>query len=202
MKAALLLRNHGLFDVATEVDLGSVTNVGRAPELEDRSFDVSKARVIRERISADEFWSLLEDSGRKTFREIFGSNLDNAGRTAALLENTGKGSLGNFLPSSQPSLRLVTYNSKDKIEIVLDDRDLGQLTVAVTDLRFYQLPRFTINEEIFDLYYKELNANVPAILSVGLARKYKKPGDDSYRHWLQVNNIHLRSMPNRQERDS
>src|SRR5690349_10183811 len=80
LKAELLLRNRGLFDVATEVDLGSVTNVGSAPELEDRSFDVSKARVTRERISADEFWTLLEHSGRKTLREIFGSNLDNAGR--------------------------------------------------------------------------------------------------------------------------
>jgi hypothetical protein len=191
-----------LFDIAAEVDLGSVTNVGSAPELEDRRFDFSKARVITERKSADEFWSLLEHSGRESLREIFGSNLDNAGRSAALMENTGQGSLGNLLPLSQPTLRLATYGGKDKIEIVLDDRDLGQLTVAVTDLRFYQLPKFAINKEIFDLYDKELDANVPVILSVGLARKYKKPGDDAYRHWLQVNNIHLRSMPNRQDRDS
>jgi hypothetical protein len=200
-RTQLLLRNGGLFDIATEVDLGSVTNVGSAPELEDRSFDLSKARVVRERISANELWTLLEHSGNGSLREIFGADLENAGRSAALLENTGQGSLGNLIPSSQPQLGLVTYGSKDKIEIMLEDRDLGQLTVAVTDIRFYRPPAFAIRQEVFNQYYRELDANVPVILSVGVSRKFKKPADVAYRHWLQVNNIHLQSVPTRQDRE-
>jgi hypothetical protein len=39
------------------------------------------------------------------------------------------------------------------------------------------------------------------ILSVGLTRPWQKRGDDAERHWLQLNNIHLRDDPLWQLRD-
>jgi hypothetical protein len=40
-----------------------------------------------------------------------------------------------------------------------------------------------------------LETGVPAILSVGLTRPFKRDKSDSWRHWLQVNNIHLADDP-------
>src|SRR5689334_12792890 len=104
LRTSLLRRNGGLFDIATEVDLGAVSNVGKAPELEDRSFDPSKAQVISEKLSADEFWALLNRFAQGTLKEIFGTELAKVGRSAALTENTGQGSLGCILPASRPQL--------------------------------------------------------------------------------------------------
>jgi hypothetical protein len=40
-----------------------------------------------------------------------------------------------------------------------------------------------------------LETGVPVILSVGLTRPFRRDGNDSARHWLQVNNIHLGDDP-------
>jgi hypothetical protein len=42
---------------------------------------------------------------------------------------------------------------------------------------------------------KRLKSGVEAILSVGLTRPWQKWGDTAERHWLQVNNIHLKDDP-------
>lgn len=196
-----LLRNGGFFDMATEVDLGLVTNVGRAPEFEDRNFDPSMARIVREQLPADEFWTVLTRSAQTSLKAIFGNDLKNAGRSAALDEKTGSASLGCLIPGRTPTLRLATYGNTDKVELILEDPNLGKLVVAVTDLRFYRPPDFGIRTEVLERYQRELDANVRTVLSMGVARKYKKPNDDVYRHWLQVNNVHLESMPNQQDRN-
>jgi hypothetical protein len=196
-----LVRNGRVFDIATEVDLGRVTNVGRAPELEDRIFDLSASQIVRDELPADEFWTVLTGSAQTSLKAIFGNDLKNAGRSAALDENTGNASLGCLIPDRNPTLRLATYGNTNKVEMILEDRDLGKLIVAVTDLRFYRPPDFGIRAEVLDRYQRELDANVPTVLSMGVARKYKKPNDEIYRHWLQVNNVHLQSAPNQQDRN-
>jgi hypothetical protein len=42
---------------------------------------------------------------------------------------------------------------------------------------------------------RRIKAGVEVILSVGLTRPWRKQGDTAERHWLQVNNIHLRDAP-------
>jgi hypothetical protein len=42
---------------------------------------------------------------------------------------------------------------------------------------------------------ERLKSGVEAILSVGLTRPWQKRGDTAERHWLQVNNIHLKDDP-------
>jgi hypothetical protein len=40
-----------------------------------------------------------------------------------------------------------------------------------------------------------IEAGVEVILSVGLTRAWRKQNDTAERHWLQVNNIHLKDDP-------
>jgi hypothetical protein len=42
---------------------------------------------------------------------------------------------------------------------------------------------------------KRIASKTPVILSMGLTRGWRKPGDSVERHWLQVNNIHLADDP-------
>jgi hypothetical protein len=42
---------------------------------------------------------------------------------------------------------------------------------------------------------ERIEAGVESILSLGLTRPWRKQGDTTERHWLQVNNIHLKDDP-------
>jgi hypothetical protein len=196
----LLLRHNSLFDIATEVELGSVKFNGSAPEVEDWVFDPSSSQVVSEVIPSRDFWDLLQSCTHQHLRSIFGAEIEKQGRTAATPKGQGHGSLGCFQSVTKPYLDVKQYNGKEKLELSIQDPELGQLIVAVTDLRFYQHSDHKLRMEVVERYAKEMRNGTSVILSMGLARPYRKPGDITERHWLQVNNIVLESMPTQQDR--
>lgn len=186
----LLKRNGGPFDIGVVVDLESTQHRGGPPEVEDYVFDSSNASAVRE-LSSDRFWKLLKGLAQTKLSKIFGSDLKSHGRGCAVDVGTGTASLGCLVPSRPPQLEI---NSYDKVRINFTD---GAFTVdlSVTDLRFVhqdqQRPRSRVVQDV----QARINNGIGVILSVGLARAWRKPGDTAPRHWLQVNNVHLEDDP-------
>ncbi len=67
--------------------------------------------------------------------------------------------------------------------------------LSVTDLRLYGEDHKTPRRDLVANVQERLEAGVEVILSVGLTRSWCKPNDTAKRHWLQVNNIHLKDDP-------
>jgi hypothetical protein len=179
--------------MAAEVDLGPVQNVGQAPETEDRRFTPNRARLLR-RLPQNEFWSLLQRAAGTSLNEIFGEELVRRGRGAALDEGEGQTSLGVFSPGY---IRLRTYNdgNSSKVKVEVEDDELGSLLLGLTDLRFYDQGQQQHIERVVTDVGRRVTAGVDVLLSVGVGRPWRKPGDTAKRHWLQVNNIHMSDDP-------
>jgi hypothetical protein len=67
--------------------------------------------------------------------------------------------------------------------------------LSVNDLRLYERDGRTPRRELVASVEERLKSGVEAILSVGLTRPWQKRSDTAERHWLQVNNIHLKDDP-------
>jgi hypothetical protein len=67
--------------------------------------------------------------------------------------------------------------------------------LSVTDLRLYERDHKTPRRELVANVQRRLEAGVEVILSLGLTRPWRKQNDTAERHWLQVNNIHLKDDP-------
>ncbi len=190
LRSALLLRNGGPFDIASQVDLGQVTYKGHSPEVEDHLFDPQNATRLND-VSPETFWHILIHAAKERLRDIFGNDLQQRGNSCTVDLGRGSGSLGCLQPMSSPNLYV---NGFDKIRLSLAD---GQLSVdlSVTDLRLYEddykTPRFDIVQNVAN----RIEQGVPVIIGVGLTQPWQKPGDTQSRHWLQANNIHLKDAP-------
>lgn len=190
LRSALLLRNGGPFDIASEVDLGQVTYTGHSPEVEDHLFDPKNTTRLND-ISPDTFWNILTRAARERLSNIFGNDLEQRGNSCTVDRGKGSGSLGCLKATRRPALYV---NGFGKIRLALED---GQFSVdlSVTDLRLYeddhQTPRWDIVSKIAD----QIAGEVPVIIGVGLTQPWQKPGDTESRHWLQANNIHLKDTP-------
>jgi len=182
----LLARNGGPFDLADLVDLGMVEYCGQAPETEDFSFDQRAARCVRH-IPPAHFWGLLQRVARTSLAQIFGPALRPFRRGCVVDLNAGEASLGCLIPADPPRLYVNDYG---KIRAIITD---GTFTadLSVTDLRLcdtnHRTPKFALVERVGS----EMRGGGSVVLSVGLARPWRHPGDTVERHWLQVNNIHL-----------
>ena len=92
-----------------------------------------------------------------------------------------------------PRRSVLEVDRYDKIRLRLNDGAFAP-NLSVTDLRLYEDDQKTPRQEVIArLRNQTQNENV--LLSVGLARAWKKPGDTDARHWLQVNNLHFESDP-------
>jgi hypothetical protein len=67
--------------------------------------------------------------------------------------------------------------------------------LSVTDLRLYEKDHKTPRRKLVADVQERIEAGVESILSLGLTRPWRKQGDTTERHWLQVNNIHLKDDP-------
>ncbi len=187
MTRDLLALNGGPFDMASMVDLGPVKYCGKAPELEDHCFYFLNVRSMG-LVSSERFWQLLQTIARTSIVEIFGSTTKTHRRGCIVDVGTGKASLGCLIPAAPP---IVSLTSNGHIRANITD---GTFTVnlSVTDLRLYEADHKTPKENLI----REINARIqdrtPVILSVGLTRPWRHPDDTVERHWLQVNNVHLK----------
>ena len=186
----LLRPNGGPFDVGSVVYLGSTTNAGHPPELEDRRFDPSRARWLFDDDPAD-FWDTLHKVAQKSLEEIFGPALELWDESGTVDVGEGRASLGCLRPEKQPWLYV---DHRGTVRLVLDYL-MPSVDLSVNDLRLYESDGRTPRRDLIASVEKRLEAGVEVILSVGLTRPWQKRGDTAERHWLQLNNIHLEDDP-------
>lgn len=184
----LLRKNGGVFEIGALIDLGPVTAVGAAPELEDQLFAEHNLR-FDSLMKPTAFWKLLKQTQHKRLSEIFGEALEEHGRGAAVNANAGTASLGCLTPRTCT----IDVDRWEKVRLDLSD---GRLTpsLSVTDIRVYEQNQKTVHQHALEQIRSKLPEESP-IVCVGLARAWLKPGDSEKRHWLQVNNVHFESDP-------
>src|SRR5918998_5350578 len=186
----LLRPNGGPFDLGSVIDLGTTTNAGRAPELEDRRFDPSSTRWLFDD-DPNDFWDALDGLAQESLQGIFGPALELWDESGTVDVGEGTASLGCLKPEKQP---WVYVDHRGTIRMVLDYL-MPSVDMSVNDLRLYERDGRTPRRDLFASVEKRLKSGVEAILSVGLTRPWQKWGDTAERHWLQVNNIHLVDDP-------
>jgi hypothetical protein len=186
----LLRTNGGPFDIGSVVDLGPTTNAGRPPELEDHLFDPTKARWLSDD-GPEGFWDSLAKVAHEDLAEIFGPVLELWDESGTVDIGEGEGSLGCLRPEKQPWMYV---DHRGTVRLVLDYL-MPSVDLSVTDLRLYEKDGRTPRRSLVNGMQRRLEAGVGTILSVGLTRPWQKRGDDAQRHWLQLNNIHLRDDP-------
>jgi hypothetical protein len=186
----LLRTNDGPFDIGSVLDLGLTTDVGHAPELEDRRFDPADVRWLREENPQD-YWNALERVARENLEDIFGPALELWDESGTVDVGKGLASLGLLKPEKQPWMYV---DHRGTVRLVLDYL-LPSVDLSVTDLRLYERDGRTPRRDLVQSMQERLEAGVEAILSVGLTRPWQKRNDDAERHWLQLNNIHLEDDP-------
>ncbi|MGH9173490.1 MAG: dual OB domain-containing protein [Vicinamibacterales bacterium] len=184
----------GVFGIGNVVDLGPVKYRGAPPEVEDREFREQRLRCL-DRLPADAFWALLDEHHDTRLQRIFGPQLRLAGNSCTTDRGTGKASLGVIVPDGITRL----YAGKQGGVRLAFTVGRASLDLSVSDLRFYRMDDETASwaidrNRLASVAYA-LETGVPAILSVGLTRPFRRDRDDNSRHWLQVNNIHLADDP-------
>ena len=190
LTTGLLRPNGGPLDVGSVVDLGPTTYAGRAPELEDHRFDPAQATWSFD-YGPDDHWGLLEGVAQGSLAEIFGPALELWDESGTVDVGEGHASLGCLIPEKQPWLYV---DHRGTVRMVLDYL-LPSVNLSVNDLRLYEGDGRTPRRDLVESVQRRLEAGVEVILSVGLTRPWRKRGDAAERHWLQVNNIHLKDDP-------
>ena len=186
----LLSTNNGPFDIGSVLDLGSTTNVGHAPELEDTRFDPADVRWLCDDDPGD-YWDALERVARENLEDIFGPALELWDESGTVDVGEGNASLGLLKPEKQPWMYI---DHRGTVRLVLDYL-MPSVDLSVTDLRLYERDGRTPRRDLVQSLQARLEAGVETILSVGLTRPWQKWNDDAERHWLQLNNIHLKDDP-------
>ncbi len=186
----LLHPNDGPFDIGSVVDLGTTTYAGRAPELEDHRFDPERAKWLFDD-NPDDFREALDGMARDSLEEIFGPALELWDESATVDVGEGRASLGCLKPEKQPWLYM---DHRGTVRMVLDYL-MPSVDLTVNDLRLYERDQRTPRRDLVSSIESRLKAGAEIILGVGLTRPWQKRGDTAARHWLQVNNIHLKDDP-------
>jgi hypothetical protein len=182
-----LALNGGPFGMASLVDLGPVKYCGHPPELEDHSFHFLNVNPIG-LMPPEQFWEQLQIVARRSITEIFGSAIKSLGRGCIVDVGTGEASLGCLLPAAPPTL-LVTSNGQIRADIT---DGIFTVNLSVTDIRLYEADHKTPKANLIQQINEQIQSGTPIIVSVGLTRPWKHPDDTVERHYLQVNNFHLK----------
>lgn len=184
----------GVFGIGNVVDLGLVRDRSERPEVEDREFREQHLRYL-DRLPPTNFWSLLDEHHDTRLQRIFGPELTLVGQSCTTDCGTGQASLGVIVADHLERLYL---GSRGGVRLAFH---IGRahLDLSVSDLRFYAMDdgstTWTVDQNRLESVAYALETGVPAILSVGLTRAFKRNSIDTSRHWLQVNNIHLANDP-------
>ncbi len=184
----------GVFGIGNVVDLGLVRDRSERPEVEDREFREQHLRCL-DRLPPTGFWSLLDEHHGTRLQRIFGLELTLVGQSCTTDCGTGQASLGVIVPDHLERLYL---GGRGGVRLAFQ---IGRahLDLSVSDLRFYAMDdataTWTVDRNRLESVAYAIETGVPAILSVGLTRAFKRNSADTSRHWLQVNNIHLADDP-------
>ncbi len=189
----LLRRRGGPFDIGAVVDLGPVQARPTPPEVEDHVFSEFRAQRVGDMSPAD-FWNLLHNVARPSLRAIFGEALTQRGHGCTIDVGTGRASLGCLTPKPGSSALVVEQYEAPRLRLLVTDGEYD-LSLSVTDLRFYEDDHRAIRAAVVRDVAARLQRGVDLILSVGLARAWRRDESEPYRHWLQVNNLHLADDP-------
>ena len=142
-------------------------------------------------LSPSRYLELLNEHARHRLHEIFGDELVRQGRTYAVDKECGTISLGVLRVRRKPDLKVDRYG---KLRLRLSDEKQPAF-LPVTDVRFVEADHKTIKTEVVADVRARMQRGVGVLLMLGLARAFKKPGDDCERHWLQVNGICMTDRP-------
>jgi hypothetical protein len=191
----LLARYGGPFEMASIVDLGSPRPTPAAPHVEDHVFVPTRAKAERS-AAAEEFWCLLMELQRPRLRDIFGPCLCEASpRRFATDLGRGQASLGILRPIAPPKFyQTKSRDGKPQVRMTFCDGQI-EADAGVTDLRLFGDDHATPDPTCLRAASKWLADSEGILLAVGLTRKFRPSPDAPYRHWLQVNNIHLKENP-------
>lgn len=189
LSRSLLRGEGGFFEIGAVIDLGATIHVGQAPETEDYRFEVANLRY-RERMKPSDFWKAISRTSHEKLKGIFGNDLVQRDSSCTVDINSGRASLGNFMPAEISEFHVDPWG---KIRIRLSDGKFNP-NLSVTDLRLYKEDQQTPRPRIVEVVARQF-AKGKVILAVGLTRAWAKRGDPAMRHWLQVNNIHLQGDP-------
>lgn len=180
---------NGPFDIGHVVDIGSVWNVGQAPELEDREFSLGSV-VPQGCVAPETFWKVLNSTTHRTLGAAFGPELQPWGQSRTVGVGRGTASLAIIKPRRVPELIVTRY---EKLRLAVETSDF-QGTLPVTDLRLYD-SFYEINMDAVARTRNLLAKTKGVLIGVGLTRPWQRPGDHEPRHWLQVNNLHFVEEP-------
>lgn len=191
----LLARYGGPFDIGRIVDLGAPRPTPDGPHVEDWVFVPSRVKVERT-VSAHEFWNVLYELHETRLCEIFGEALQAVGRGRfGTAQGQGRASLGCLRPAGRPRLYLAPgRDGKPQIRMELSDGQI-EADAGVTDLRLCHDDHATPDEDRVRGVAKWIMDCQDVILGLGLTRPFRPSEDQPYRHWLQVNNVHLKEDP-------
>lgn len=183
---SLLAEEGGPLQLGSRIGLGETKALPNPPESEDCWCETTNFKALGS-LDDEEYLDLLESVSAPDLATAFGPELRSNGRSYAVDAGEGRHSLACVRASAEE--RLVLSYGRPRLR----DRD-GAL-VGVTDLRFFESDQKTPRVDFVAEINQRLEDGVPAYLMFGLARAWKKPGDDRSRHWLQVNGICLADRP-------
>lgn len=157
-----------------------------APEVEDHFFraaDCDVSGLLGDR----DLWAMLKAAECTNLGTVFGPDLHREGRTWALDEGKGAASLGIISPRQKDGPVIDRYG-KVRMAFLGDDGDL--LTTTVTDLRLFEVDVSEPNRAAISHMKRRVDQD-EVLLSVGVGRAWA-PDGQTPKHWLQVNNIHIK----------
>lgn len=185
-----LVENGGVFQLGGIVDLGQTTAKSSPPETEDHWFWPDQACFV-ERLAPGEYLELLDEVCVDDLNDVLGPELHRQGWKYAVDAGVGSASLGCLRVRRRVTLEVNQYGN---LQIRLDDVS-PQAYLSVTDIRFVEGDHRTLRTDVIERVQARLRRGVPLRLMLGLARAFVATGDDTRRHWLQVNGLCLEDDP-------
>jgi hypothetical protein len=171
--------------VRSVLDLHSARPCGEKPEVEDHECLLGHL-VEKKQLLHSELWPMLTKMVKPGLQAIFGKELQPTGKTFSTPAHEGAGSLGYVHPVYRFRLHLEMDRFENeerlKLQYVVHDRTFH---LPVTDLRFYTLPDFRIDQKAVNAVNGLFEGSEDVILAVGLTRPFME------KHWLQVNSIYF-----------
>ncbi len=190
---ALLEQQGGPFALGNVLELLLRPTVSPAPRIEDRLFDPARVRVLH-RLPAEQFWTLLEQLARPTFRALFGPQLRKVGRDGCGADlGQGGPSLGCWRPR-RATLWSEVRDQRLQARMRVGDGQL-EADVPVKDVRLHRDDFLTPWQPRVDALSQRLQSGEEHLLSLALSERHETSTEPAGAHWLEVDNLFFRHDP-------
>jgi hypothetical protein len=186
----LLTAHGGPFDLGALVEIGDASPYPKRPETEDHLFRPAGVEVVG-RLSPKRYLELIREHAANRLQTIFGDDLLRHEWGYAIEAGRGTASLGILRVRRKPDIEIDRYG---KLRLRLNDYDKPAF-LSVTDLRLVQSDHKTVKAVDVAELRTRMRRGVEVLLMLGLARAFRRSGDDRERHWLQVNGICMADRP-------